>query len=132
MPRYHAVYRSMRSGGYTEFTADDDEAALADALAKEATNDKLVSLSEIRIGLVDQLRTIELDDVYGVTLTGLKAAIQPLVAFRNLHLDIDGLDEGTADPVLYDAALALDHAFDALHSAIQRLEEPGDEDDDAC
>jgi hypothetical protein len=62
---------------------------------------------------------------------GFKTAMQPLVAWKNEHLDVDDMDEGTARRRLYEAALSIDNAFDDLDSALRTLEdEEPDEDDE--
>jgi hypothetical protein len=60
-------------------------------------------------------------------LEGIKVAMQPLIAFRDRHLEIEGFafDE-TDDPLLLAAAEALDRAFDELDAVTRILDNPDD------
>lgn len=54
------------------------------------------------------------------TALALRTALRPLVAVRDEHLDIDA---PSPDPVITEAAEALDRAFDAIDSALRSLED---------
>lgn len=60
---------------------------------------------------------------YPALIAGLRAAMSPLVEFRDQHLDVESVD--TSNATLYDAAGRLDAAFCCLDSALRTLAEPG-------
>jgi hypothetical protein len=45
--RYRAVYESMSPGGFIEWTSDNDETAVADALVWQAHYGRLVALAAV-------------------------------------------------------------------------------------